>query len=339
MTDITPSADIGLPTTPAAQAHRLSLDHIRRAAGVIPPAFQHSPQYDCEPLSAALGCTLTIKLDFANPIRSFKARGASFLVHELVRRGERRPLVCASAGNWGQALAHVCRTQGLPLVVYAAVDANPLKVARMRALGATVVSQGHDFDAAKAAAKTHADETGGLMLEDGREPEISEGHGTLAIELLAGGAAFDAVVLPLGNGALLAGMARWFKAMAPATQVIGVCAEAAPSMANSWRAQAPRPTATATTIADGIAVREPIAEAVKDLDGQIDDIVLVSDAQIREAMVLACRHAGLLIEPAGAAGLAGVVAHRSRFARQRVATVLCGSNLTPEMARDVVRAI
>ena len=320
------------------RVHRLSLERMARAAASIPPEFLDSPQYDCEPLSQALGLSLTIKLDFTNPIRSFKGRGASFLLAEWLRRGEQRPLVCASAGNWGQAMAYACRAAGRPLVIYASVNANPLKVERMKALGATVIAQGHDFDAAKEAAREHAARVGGVMVEDGLEPEISEGHATLAIELLSRGDAFDAIVLPLGNGALLAGVARWIKAASPATQVVGVCAVGAPSMERSWRQKQVLRTETADTIADGIAVREPIPEALDDLQGLLDDVLLVSDEHIRQAMRLAHRHAGLLLEPAGAAGLAGVWAHRARWAGGRVATVLCGSNLTADHLQDILRS-
>jgi threonine dehydratase len=308
--------------------HRLSLAHIARSASVIPPEFLNSPQYNCEPLSEALGCQLTVKLDFTNPIRSFKGRGASFFISEKLRRGDIRAIVCASAGNWGQAMAYACRTQGLPIVIYASVHANPLKVARMKALGAEVRLEGHDFDAAKDAAKAHAARTGGWMVEDGLEAEVSEGHGTLAIELLARGDVFDAVAVPLGNGAMLSGMARWFKAAAPGVRVLGVCATGADAMEQSWRGKAVVTRATADTIADGIAVRVPVPEAVNDMQDLVDDVLLASDAHIIEAMRLVYQHAGLLLEPAGAVGVAALVAHRARFAGQRVATVLCGSNIT-----------
>lgn len=308
--------------------HRLSLNQIARSGQVIPPEFLNSPQYNCEPLSEALGCQLTIKLDFANPIRSFKGRGASFFVSEMQRRGDSRALVCASAGNWGQAMAYVCRARGLPIVIYASVNANPLKVARMKALGADVRQQGDDFDAAKDAAKQYALRINGWMVEDGLEPEISEGHGTLAMELLARGDAFDAITIPLGNGAMLNGMARWIKAAAPATGVIGVSAVGADAMEKSWRGKIFITSPRADTIADGIAVRVPIAEAVDDMQGLVDDVLLVSDAHIATAMRLVHQHAGLLLEPAGAVGVAAIVAHPQQFAGKAVATVLCGSNVT-----------
>jgi threonine dehydratase len=314
--------------------HRLSLTNIARSARVIEPVFLNSPQYNCEPLSDALGCTLMIKLDFANPIRSFKGRGASFLVHEMLARNDTRQIVCASAGNWGQAMAYACRAAGRSIVVFASKHANALKVDRMRALGADVRIAGDDFDAAKDAAKAHATEIGGVMIEDGLATEVSEGHGTIAIELLLYGDAYDAVVIALGNGAMLTGIARWIKAASPTTRVYGVCARGADSMEKSWRTQKILETKTADTIADGIAVRVPIPEAVSDMQGIVDDALLINDAHIVEAMRLCFSHAGLLVEPAGAAGLAGIVAYREMFAGQRVATVLCGSNLTPAQIRE-----
>lgn len=321
-------------SAPPAAPHRLSLQNVQRSATVIAPEFLHSPQYDCEPLSQALGCRLTLKIETANPIRSFKGRGASFLVHELLARGDTRPWVCASAGNWGQAVAYACRAAGRPLVVFAAVNASPLKVQRMRGFGADVRLQGEDFDAAKDAARAFAQQHGGLMLEDGLQPEISEGHGTIAMELLADAqrrsTAFDAVLIPLGNGALLNGMARWIKATAPGTQVLGVSARGAPAMEQSWRQQRIVHTAQADTLADGIAVRVPIPEAVADMQGQVDEVLLVDDSHLVQAMRQVWQHAGLMLEPAGAVGVAALVAHPQRLAGLQVATVLCGSNFGPQ---------
>jgi peptide deformylase len=322
----------------ARPQHRLSLMNIAQSAKVIPSEFLNSPQYNCEPLSAALGCRLTIKLDFTNPIRSFKGRGASYFVSEFIRRGDTRTIVCASAGNWGQAMAYACRSYGLPIVIYAAVNANPLKVARMKALGAEVRQEGADFDAAKDAAKSYAKQINGWMVEDGLEVEVSEGHGTIAMELLALGDAFDIVTIPLGNGAMLNGMARWLKAASPASRVWGVSAVGADAMEKSWRDYANTNTiitpSYANTIADGIAVRVPIPEAVDDMQGLVDDVLLVDDAHIIQAMRLVYQHAGLLLEPAGAVGVAAIVAHREQFEGKQVATVLCGSNITESQIKQ-----
>jgi len=317
----------------ARPAHRLSLARIAEAARAIDPVFLRSPQLACEPLSALAGCALTLKIETVNPIRSFKGRGADTFVGQLVAAGERGPLVCASAGNFGQAMAYACRKRALALTVFVARGANPLSVARIRALGAEVVSAGDDFEAAKACARAWSAAHGARFVEDGREPQVSEGAGSIAVELLAQGDAFDAVIIPVGDGALITGMARWIKAASPATRVIGACSRGAPAVYESWRQGPGAPVVVhdrVDTIAAGIAVSAPVAAAVADMHGLVDDVLLVDDAQLIEAMRLLHAHAGLVAEPSGVAGLATLFAHPDGFAGQAVATVVTGSNVTRE---------
>lgn len=323
-----------LPDDPLP-GHRLRLENVLRAARMIDQVFLHSPQFNCEPLGEALSCSLTLKLETANPIRSFKGRGAGFLVASRVADGSLagRRLVGASAGNWGQALAYACRSHGIPLTLFAATTANPLKLARMKALGAEMVLTGHDFDAAKQAGEAHARETGGLWVADGLDPEAAEGAATIALELLAGDSRPEVLAVPLGNGALLTGIARWAKAVDPAIEVIGVQASGADAMEKSWRTGQLVFPPSVSTIADGIGVRVPIKEAVDDMRGVVDEVLLVEDSDIIAAMRLLFRTAGLLAEPSGAAGIAAIMAHPQRFRGRRVATVLCGSNLTEEQVK------
>lgn len=314
--------------------HRLSLERIAKAAARIDPVFLHSAQFECDALNDALGCRITLKVETENPIRSFKGRGADFFLQEAIERGDERPIVCASAGNFGQAMAYAGRTRGREIVVYAAHSANPLKVDRMRRLGADVRIAGHDFDAAKKEARRVATEEGAWFVEDGREPEISEGAGSIAVELLETDAAFDEILLPVGNGALINGNARWIKASSPATRVTGVCAAGADCMRQSFERDAAVETEAMGTIADGIGVRVPVPEAVADMKGIVDEIRAVGDNQIVAAMRLVFSCAGLLIEPAGAAGLAAVLASRGDFEGRNVAVVLCGGNLTEKQIRE-----
>jgi len=241
-------------------------------------------------------------------------------VGRLVEHGRRAPVVCASAGNFGQGMAYACRKRGVPITVFAAHGANPLKLARMRALGAEVRIAGADLDEAKQTARAWAAERSARFVEDGFEPHVSEGAGSIALELLAGGDAFDAVVVPLGDGALLNGMARWIKAASPATRVIGVCSTGAPAMLEAWRRglRMPDELPATRTIADGIAVRAPIAASLDDMRGTVDDILAVDDAALVEAMRALHAHAGLVTEPAGVAGLAraGAAAGCRRSARR-----------------------
>lgn len=309
---------------------------IEAAWRALPDAVRDTPLLDATTVAAATGAArVLLKLETLGPVRSFKARGADWFVHGLLEQGGAVPaeLVCASAGNFGQGLAWAGTRRGIRVTVFAAESANPLKVERMRALGATVRLVGRDFDAAKDAARAHAAEHGLPFVEDGREPAIAEGAGTIALELLRDAAtrglpAPDALLVPLGNGALLAGIAHWVRAHAPGTRLMGVAAAGAPAMVRSMEAGTLVTSDAVDTIADGIGVRVPVPEALDDLRGMVDALVLVEDVAIRDAMRLLWRTHGLVVEPAGAAGLAALLADPARWRGATVATPLCGGNVT-----------
>jgi threonine dehydratase len=308
------------------------LDAIREAASVIDPVFRDSPQFVAEAMSERLGMGMRVlcKVETVNPIRSFKGRGCDYLLHCLGQGAGR--LVTASAGNFGQGLAHAARRRGISVVVFAAEIASPLKVSRMRALGAEVRQVGRDLDEAKHVARGWAERQGFRFVEDGREPEIAAGAGTIGLELLRWPERIDTVLVPVGNGALAAGVGSYLKAFVPGIRIIGVVAERAPAMLLSWREGRPIATDSAETIADGIAIREPIAIAVERLAGAVDDIVAIDEDRIVESMRLAFETLGLVVEPAGAIGLAAALALRAELSGRLVAVPLCGGNLTPEQA-------
>ena len=303
---------------------RLSTERIAAAARQIDPVFTRTPQFEVEALGRELGFRLVCKVETLNPVRSFKGRGADFFVRGLPP-GE--PLVCASAGNFGQALAWAARRRAIPVTVFAAESASPLKIAQMRALGADVRLWGADLDEAKDRARLFASEAGHRFVEDGREAAVSEGAGTIALELCRWPEPLDTVLVPLGNGALLAGIGTWMRQASPATRIVGVCAAEAPAMERSWRLGRPVTTETAHTIADGIAVRVPVPEALDDLRGVVDDILLVGEDYLRHASRAALDTLGIVVEPAGAAALAAAFAFRGRFRDQLVALPLCGGNI------------
>jgi len=307
--------------------HRLSLARIRQAAGIIDPVFLHSPQFVAESLSAELGARIVVKVETANPIRSFKGRGAEFFVSTLAPGSE---LITASAGNFGQAMGYACRKRGVALTVYASVQANPMKVERMRALGAKVVLVGHDFDEAKLAARAAAQAAGTRFVEDSLDVETGEGAGTIGLELAGFAERIDLLAVSLGNGALACGVGLALKAASPKTRLIAVQAAGAPAMIESFQERKLISHASIATIADGIGVRLPIPESISDMIGVVDEGLLVSEEAIKAAMRLAHRHLGLVVEPSGVVGLAAVLEHRARFAAKSVATILTGGNLTDE---------
>lgn len=318
------------PTSTIPPAHRLSLERIERASRAIDPVFLHSPQFVCEGLSDELGQRVALKVETLNPIRSFKGRGADWLVSQASRH-ER--LLCASAGNFGQAMAYACRKRGLRLTIYAATQASPLKVERMRRLGADVVLYGADFDEAKAEARRAAAREGARFVEDSLDLETLEGAGTMGLEWLRFPEPLDALLVALGNGAMFNGVARVFKARRPQTRMVAVQALGAPAMVESWRTGRVVSYPRIDTIADGIGVRVPVPEALADMDGLVDDAVLVRESSILHAMRLLHQHAGLVVEPSGAVGVAALLERPELFRGQAVGTIVCGGNLTLEQMR------
>jgi threonine dehydratase len=309
---------------------RSSLERIEEAVRVIDPVFLDTPQFECEPLGDRLGARLALKIETLNPIRSFKGRGTDLLVSRT-QDGVR--LVCASAGNFGQAMAYSCRKRGLGLTVYASTGANELKVERMRALGADVILHGADFDAAKEEARRAAREEGARFVEDSLDVETLEGAGTMALEWLRFPEPLDALLVPLGNGAMFNGVAHVMKERSPDTEMVVVQAAGAPAMVESWRAGRTIVHDRINTIADGIGVRVPVPQALEDMRGLVDDAILVREDSIVEAMRLIHRHAGVVSEPSGAVGLAAMLEQPERFRGRLVGTTVCGGNLTPEQMR------
>jgi threonine dehydratase len=311
------------------------LDRILAAARHIDPVFLDSPTLTNNALDAALRCQLIAKDETANPIGSFKGRGTELFAALALQPGE--SVVCASAGNFGQGLARAAIRRGHACTVFAAETANPVKVAAMRKLGAEVRLAGSDFDAAKDAARCHAAASGLRFVEDGLEAELAEGAGTLALEL-AGSTEIDVIVVQVGNGALLAGVGTAIRHVAPHAEIIAVVAAGAPAMKLSIDAGRVIGTDHADTIADGIAVRVPIAATLAHLRACRDDAVAVSDPRIFEAMRLIHHHLGIAVEPSGAVGVAAILDDPDRFAGRRVATILCGGNLSPAMRERLMAA-
>ena len=299
-------------------------DAIAQAYQTIDTVFLNTPQFELDALNAVLNMRLILKVETLNPIRSFKGRGTDYFVKQ---QAQASAFVCASAGNFGQGMAYTCRQQQIPLTVFAATTANPLKLVRMKQLGADVKLAGADFDAAKDAGKSYAAANGLPYVEDGREPEVTAGAGTIGLELSQYPKPIDTLLIPVGNGALINGIGTWFKTHSPRTRVIGVVAEGAPAMEWSWQQQRIITTETVNTIADGIGVRIPVPEALELIQTTVDDIVQVSDTATIEAMQQIHQLAGVVVEPAGAVGLAAARVYGERFAGQLVATPLCGSNV------------
>lgn len=306
---------------------------IRSAHAGIDPVFRDSPQFVHEGLSARLGTPVIVKVETVNPIRSFKGRGTWVVVEALARErriSPARPVACVSAGNFGQGVAYAARAFGVPAVVFCSTRANRGKVARMIALGATVVEIDGDFDDARGASEAYAAEHPVELLVDGDDPRISSGAATLALEItdaVAGGVLPPPAIvsIPVGNGALLNGVGSWLRAEAPDCRILGVQAEGADAMTRSWRAGRPVDTERADTYADGIASRVAIPRAVELMAGRVDEMVTVSEDALREAQSVLTDELGVTAEGAAAASWAGLLAIDDRPPGPAV-VIVTGSN-------------
>jgi threonine dehydratase len=308
---------------------RFTIRDIEVAEKGIDLVFRNTPQYEYGPLSEALGSKVVVKIETQNPIRSFKGRGA-----DLLAAGAAEPLVCASAGNFGQAMAYACTKRKLPLTIFASTKANPLKVERMRALGGNVILEGDDFDEAKENARVHARQTGQRFVEDSRDVETAIGAGTIALELMRLTNPLDAVLVPVGNGALINGIGRAFKDAKSPTEIIGIQSAGAPAMLESWSQKKIIRYPSIHTIADGIGVRLPVIEALQDMADVVDKGMLVQESSILAAMKLLFSLGGILAEPSAVVGIASLMENSERFKNKRVGVIICGSNLTQEQIKN-----
>jgi threonine dehydratase len=305
---------------------RLRLDRIRGAVDTIDPVFLDTPALPCAPLGEALGCSVTLKVETRNPIGSFKGRGTETVANAARDAGASR-VVCASAGNLGQALAYSGPRRGLHVTVVAARTASPVKLRRITALGADLRLDGEDIEDARLRAREIAAADGAYLVEDSLDLATCEGAATIGLELVRDDPTLDVVLVALGGGALASGVGYVARSLADHVEVIGVQPLGAPAMALSWRRGAVIETDRIDTIADGVAGRCPIPEVLDDLLAVLSDVILVREDSIKAGMRALYEHAGLVVEPSAALGIAAVLEQPERFAGRRVSTIVCGSNV------------
>lgn len=307
--------------------------------GEIDPAFLDTPALVCAPLGAVLGCSVTLKVETLNPVRSFKGRGTE-TVTAVARESGASRVVCASAGNLGQALAYSGRRRGLEVTVVAARTANPLKLRQIAAFGADVRLDGEDIEDARLLAREIAKAESAYLVEDSLDLATCEGAGTIGLELVRDDPQLDVVLVAVGGGAMASGVGYAVRSLAEHAEVIGIQPVGAPAMVLSWRQGRVVETERIDTIADGVAGRCPIPEVLDDLLVVLDDVMLVREDSIKAGMRLLYEHAGLVVEPSAALGIAAVLEEPERFAGRRLTTILCGSNVGPaDFARWVLEPL
>jgi len=288
-------------------------------------------------LSALTGADVWVKHENFQPTGAFKVRGGINLVSQLSDDERARGVITASTGNHGQSIAYAARLFGVHATVCAPEGANRVKVASMRELGAEVLLQGADYDEAREHCEELARRRGCRYVHSGDEPLLIAGVATHTLEALEARPDLEVVVVPVGGGSGAAGACVVACAVNPSVEVIGVQSAQAPAAHRSWRERRLL-TAPNATFAEGMATGVPFDLPQRIMRDGLSDFVLVDDGAIREAVALMIEHTRTLVEPAGAAPLAAVLALRERLRGRRVALICSGGNVTPEQLRDVLVA-
>ncbi len=294
----------------------------------IAPYLRPTPLYRYPALDALTGAQVWVKHENHQPVGAFKVRGGVNLVSQLGADERQRGVIAASTGNHGQSVAYAADLFGVPAVICVPEQANPVKVESMRALGAEVVFAGRDFDEAREHCEKLATEHGYRYVHSGNEPALIAGVATGTMEILDDQPDTGVIVVPVGGGSGAAGACVVAKAVRPSIEVIGVQSEAAPAAYRSWQAGT-LVEDTTSTFAEGLATRTAFELPQRILRELLDDFVLVSEDALRAATRLMIEKTRNLVEPAGAAALAAVLAAPQRFAGRRVAIVCSGGNISP----------
>ncbi|WP_406694674.1 threonine/serine dehydratase [Singulisphaera sp. Ch08] len=304
-----------------------TLADVLRAKASIAPYLRPTPTLERPSLDAALGCRAYLKCENLNPTGAFKVRGGINLLSSLDDEQKARGVLAASTGNHAQSVAYAARLFGIRAMIYMPEEANPMKVAATRAFGAEVVLHGRDFDEARRAAEARARQEGMRYVHSADEPLLIAGVGTYTLELFEVAPDLDVLFVPVGGGSGVLGAAVVARAVNPKTKVIGVQAEGAPAVYLSWKAGHRVSTDEVSTFAEGLATREPFDLPLQLLPKLVDEIMLVSDAELEAAIRLLLETTSQVAEGAGAAAVAGAYQRRDELEGKSVGLILSGGNL------------
>ncbi len=313
------------------------LADVLTARRAIAPYLRPTPLFGYPGLDGLLAAQVFVKHENHQPVGAFKVRGGVNLAAQLSPAERDHGVIAASTGNHGQSVAWAARLFGAPAVICVPQDANPVKVAAIRGLGAEVIARGRDFDEAREHCERLAAQRGLRYVHSGNEPLLIAGVATATLEILADQPATEVIIVPVGGGSGAAGACIVAKAMSPGTRVIGVQSSAAPAAYRSWRERRLVEDKTAT-FAEGLATRTAFELPQQILRQHLDDFVLVSDDEIRAAQALLIEHTRNLAEAAGAAALAAALTLRGQLRGRRVALMLSGGNASREQLLDVLGA-
>ncbi|WP_308249679.1 threonine ammonia-lyase [Sphaerisporangium fuscum] len=304
-----------------------SVTDVLHAAQLIAPRLPETPLWSYPVLDRRTGAETYLKHENAQPTGAFKVRGGINLMARLPEEQREAGVLTYSTGNHAQSIAYAARAFGVPCTIVMPENPNPSKVAALEALGAAIEVKGATMVEAGEYAATLAAVQGNRLISPADEPDLIAGVGTLYLEILNRCPDLDAIFVPIGSGTGAAGACLVAKAVAPRCRIIGVQSSLAPTAHDSWRAGelVRRPVGT---VADGLATGSAFATPQR-IMRDLDDFILVSDEEIRQAQRILLYEAHTLTELAGAAALAGLLARREEFAGRKVALACTGANASP----------
>ncbi|RVU49485.1 threonine ammonia-lyase [Rubrivivax rivuli] len=315
---------------------------IEAAAGRLAGQVLDTPCVESKTLGQIVGARVFLKFENLQFTASFKERGALNKLATMVESGQPiKGVIAASAGNHAQGVAHHAQRLGLRAVIVMPVATPTVKVERTRGFGAEVVLHGETFDEARKHALMLAEQQGLSFVHPFDDAAVIAGQGTIGVEMLRAQPDLDTLVIAVGGGGLISGIATAVREIKPGVQIVGVQTSRFPAMVNAIKGTA-HPQG-ASTIAEGIAVGQP-GQLTRELIRQrVDDLVLVDEGDIEQAVLMLLEIEKTVVEGAGAAGLAALLKHPERFAGKQVGLVLCGGNIDPLMLsalieRGMVRA-
>jgi threonine dehydratase len=303
----------------------------------IAPYLRPTPLFSYPALSGLVGAEIWVKHENHQPVGAFKVRGGVNLVSQLDGDERRRGVIAVSTGNHGQSVAYAARLFDVRAIVCVPRGANPVKLASMEALGAQLVVHGRDFDDAREHCEALAADNGYRYIHSGNEPLLIAGVATETLEIVEEQPKIDVVIVPVGGGSGAAGACIAAKSVREAIEVIGVQSEAAPAAYRSWQAGELLEDRMETS-AEGLATRTAFELPQRILRDLLDEFVLVTEDELRRAVVKMMEGTRNLVEPAGAAPLAAALRLRDRLAGKRVALILTGGNISPGQLREILLA-
>jgi threonine dehydratase len=312
----------------------LDIADVRAAAERIAGAVVRTPTMHSKTLSKITGAEIWLKFENQQFTAAYKERGALNALLLMDPEQRARGVIAASAGNHSQGLSYHGSRLGVPVTIVMPRTTPTVKVMQTESVGGHVVLEGETLDEANAYARSMEKQLGLTFVHPFDEPNVAAGQGTVALELLADAPEIETLVVPIGGGGLISGMGTVAKAQVPPVEVIGVQAELYPSAYSRFKGE--ELECGGDTLAEGIAVKEPGTFTSRIIEKVVDDIVLVKESDLEQAVALLLQIEKTVVEGAGAAGLAAVLAHRERFAGKKVGLVLCGGNIDTRLLANVL---